>query len=234
MSPPKVLLMLIGFLHLAGMTAIAYPDSLKPEAEFLTRCGMAPFESVKEILSNPKKVDFKLDTWREGDYKVIRSETDLHAIYPHPVSYFVEELLDYENTKNVFPRAVESVLEYASNDPFGLHSLRMHIDVRVLGFGAEYSYVTDNWMERCSGGYLQKYHLNRSPDGTLYQVLGSWYVEEIQYNGKPHTYIRNLAIVGIRKGSLAMELAMRAFGIWQLKRNFKNINKAVEKRIAAE
>ena len=110
----------------------------------------------------------------------------------------------------------------------------MHIDVRVLGFGAEYSYVTDHWVEPCSKGYLIKYNLNRSLDGTLYQVLGSWYLEELQYNGKPHTYIRNFAVVGVRKGSPAMELAMRAFGIWQLRRNFNNIDQAVVKRMAAE
>jgi hypothetical protein len=231
MSTLKNLISLVVFLQIAGTPALAYSDSLKPDAEFLTRCGMAPFESVKDILSNPKKVDFNLVTWREEENKIIRSETDVHAIYPHPVSYFVDEMLDYENTKNVFPRAVESLLEYAADDPFGLHSLWMHIDVKVLGFGAEYTYVTDNWMELCNAGYLQKYNLNRSPDGTLYQVLGSWYLEEIQYNGKPHTYIRNFAVIGVRKGSLAMELAMRAFGVWQLRRNFDNINDAIEKRI---
>jgi hypothetical protein len=206
-------------------------DPLVPEAEFMVRAEIAPFESVEDLLFNPKKIDFKLTSWSQNDRKVIRSETDVHAIYPYPVGYFVEELLDFENTKNIFPRVVESVLEEASEDPFGLHTLWVHIDVKVLGFGAEYTYATNNWMERHGSGYLQKYNLNRSPDGMLYQLVGSWYVEEILYQGKPHTYIRNFAVIGIQKGSVPMEVAMRAFGIWQMKRVFGNINRAVESRL---
>jgi hypothetical protein len=113
----------------------------------------------------------------------------------------------------------------------GLHVLWVHIDVKVLGFGAEYTYVTNNWLERRGDGYLQKYNLNRCPDGTLYQLIGSWYVEEIEHNGTPHTYIRNFAVIGIRKGSMPMEIAMRTFGTWQLKRVFDNIQEAVEKSL---
>ena len=222
--------LLLLFHAMAPLTA----DSLKPEAEFLTRGGMAPFGTVDELLLNPRKIYFDVSSWQHEDWKVIRSETDLHAIYPYPVEYFVDELLNFENTKNNFPRVVESVVEYASDDPFGLHTLRAHIDIRVLGFGAEYVYVTNNWMERKGNGYLQKYNLNRCPDGTLYQLIGSWYVEGIEHQGKPHTYIRNYSVIGIRKGSLPMEVAMRAFGIWQLSRVFSNINRAVERRINGE
>jgi len=218
-------------LILCSNLSFAQTGTLEPEAEFLTRGEMASFETVDELLFNPQKIDFKLASWQQDEQKIIRSETDLHAIYPYPVEYFIDELLNFENTKNTFPRVVDSVLEDASADPFGLHTLWVHIDVKVLGFGAEYTYVTNNWMERCGNGYLQKYNLNRCPDGTLYQLIGSWYVEEIQYQGKPHTYIRNYAVIGIRKGSLPMEIAMRAFGVWQLKRIFNNINDAVEKRL---
>ena len=106
--------------------------------------------------------------------------------------------------------------------------------VKVLNFGAEYVYVTNNWMEKVGDGYIQKYNLNRSPDGTLYQMLGNWYIEEIIYEGQPYTYIRQYAILGIRKGSLAMEVAMRTFGSWQLKQVFKNMYRAIEKRAESD
>ncbi|MBN1685827.1 MAG: hypothetical protein JW852_04185, partial [Spirochaetales bacterium] len=73
-------------------------DSLKPEAEFLTRGGMAPIDSVDALLFNPTPVFFKVESWRQEEWKVIRSETDLHAVYPYPVDYFVAELLNFENT----------------------------------------------------------------------------------------------------------------------------------------
>ena len=211
-----------------------YTDSLKPEAEFLTRGEMAPYDSVEDLLFQPKAIQYEIDSWHQDGWKVIRSESDMHAIYPHPVSYFLDELLNFENTKNNFPRVVESRVEYASDDRFGLHTLFAHIDIKVLGFGADYTYVTNNWTERHNDGYLQRFNLNRCPDGTLYELLGSWYLQEIEYQGQQYTYIRNYAVIGIRKGDLPTELAMRAFGAWQLRRVFGNINDAVERRIASE
>ncbi len=227
-------------LYLILILAIVCPalsfgetDELQPEAEFMTREGTADFESVEQLLSKPKKISQDISSWRQNGFKVIRSETDVHAIYPHPVEYFVEEILNFENTENIFPRVVDAKVESASDDPFGLHRLWVHTDIKVLSFGAEYVYVTNNWMERTENGYLQKYNLDRCPDGTLYQLIGSWYVEEIDYEGKPHTYIRNFSVVGIRKGSVPMEVAIRAFGMWQLRQLFGNLNKAVEKRAIA-
>jgi hypothetical protein len=221
-SQIAVLLTLFSVLSIEG-----FADPLLPETEFSVRPGRAGIHTVEELLANPTKVEFELDSWKHEGSRIIRTVNDVHAVYPYPVELFLQELLDYENNKNIFPRVSESVLEYSSEDPFGKHSLRIHMEVKVLGFGADYTYVTDNWTAKHGRGYLMKYNLNRCPDGTLYQLLGSWYVEEITYKGEPHTYIRNYAILGIQKGSLPMEIAMRAFGIWQLKSVFENIAQAV-------
>ena len=205
-------------------------DTLKPEAEFKIRAWRAPFESIESLLKSPVKIEMNLRSWKHDNQKIIRSETDIHAIYPYPVEFFVDELLNFENTESIYPRVKESFVEYASNDRFGKHSLFVHMGVEVLGFGADYTYVTDNWMEHAQKGYVQKYRLNRSPDGMLYQLLGSWYIEEIMLKGEPHTYIRNYAIIGIQQGTLPMELAMKAFGLWQLKQIFKNLSASVETR----
>jgi hypothetical protein len=231
MSEKTAYILLLCLTALSSQHAFPQSETLEPEAEFMTRVGMAQFESVEDLLHNPTKIFSKLDSWQHNENKVIRSETDVHAVYPYPVEYFVDELLNFENTKNIFPRVVDSVLEESSKDPFGLHVLWVHIDVEVLGFGAEYTYVTNNWMERRGEGYLHKYNLNRCPDGTLYQLIGSWYVEEIDYHGTPHTYIRNYSVIGVRKGSIPMELAMRTFGMWQLNQVFGNIQEAVKKRL---
>ena len=221
---------LLVLLAVSNVPLIHGESPFVPEAEFIIRSGMAEFESVESLLEKPSKLQLDIQSWRGDGKRAIRTETDYHAIYPVPVDYFLYELTNYENTKNNYPRVVESKLEYASEDRFAKHSLWVHVRVKVLNFGAEYVYVTDNWMEKAGDGYIQKYNLNRSPDGTLYQMLGNYYVEEIIYEGKPHTYIRQYAILGIKKGSRAMEIAMKAFGGWQLRQVFKNIYRAIEKR----
>jgi hypothetical protein len=212
-----------------AISIVGFTEPLLPEAEFALLTGPAPFESVEDLLNNPTKVAYELDTWRQDGDKIIRTESDVHAIYPYPLEFFLQELLDFENTKDVYSMVRESTLEYASDDPFGKHSLMVRFGVKVLGFGAEYTYVTDSWTEALGSGYLQKYRLNRCPDGTLYQLRGSWFIDEIIHNGEPHTYIRNYAIIGIQKGSLAMELAIRTFGIWQLQQVFNKTADAVRK-----
>ena len=212
-----------------AISIVGFTEPLLPEAEFALLTGPAPFESVEDLLNNPTKVAYELDTWRQDGDKIIRTESDVHAIYPYPLEFFLQELLDFENTKDVYSMVRESTLEYASDDPFGKHSLMVRFGVKVLGFGAEYTYVTDSWTEELGSGYLQKYRLNRCPDGTLYQLRGSWFIDEIIHNGEPHTYIRNYAIIGIQKGSLAMELAIRTFGIWQLQQVFNKTADAVRK-----
>jgi hypothetical protein len=212
-----------------SISIVGFTEPLLPEAEFALLTGPAPFASVEDLLNNPTKIAYELDTWRQDGDKIIRTESDVHAIYPYPLEFFLQELLDFENTKDVYSMVRESTLEYASDDPFGKHSLMVRFGVKVLGFGAEYTYVTDSWTEELGSGYLQKYRLNRCPDGTLYQLRGSWYIDEIIHNGEPHTYIRNYAIIGIQKGSLAMELAIRTFGIWQLQQVFNKTADAVQK-----
>ena len=137
------LLMLFSALPENGLA-----DALRPEAEFSVRPGRAHVNTVEELLSNPTGIEFELDSWRHEGNRIIRTVNDVHAVYPYPVQLFLNEMLDYENNENVYPRVRESVLEYSSQDPFGKHSVRIRMYVKVLGFGADYTYVTDNWTEK--------------------------------------------------------------------------------------
>ena len=234
MQPTRTIRSLCAAALVASISYLHADPILEPEAEFLIRSGMAEFDSVESLYENPRKLQYEVDSWRVDGWKVIRSETDFHAIFPVPIEYVIFELTNYENTKEIYPRVVESKLEYASPNRYDRHALWVHLRIKVLNFGAEYVYVTNNWLEESGNGYIQKYNLNRSPDGTLYQMLGNWYIEEILVDGEPHTYVRQYAILGIQKGTTTMEVAMRAFGAWQLRQIFKNIYRAIREKIDSE
>ncbi len=198
------------------------------------RGGQEPYPSIESIFENPTKLQMEVEAWEENGRHLIRSITDFHAIYPVPMQSILEVLMDYDGTKKAYPRVDESVVERGDSDPHGMHTVRIHVSIKVLGFGGEYSYVTNNYVEPYGDGYIQRYDLEQSPDGRFFQMSGNWYVEEIEYQGKPHSYLRQYAVVGIQKGSLPMEIAMRTFGGVNLRYMFKNLYDEAKRRYALE
>ncbi len=197
------------------------------------RGGQAPYPTVESILENPTKVDMQVTAWEDNGFHKIRSVTDYHVVYPVPMKHILDVLLDYEGTKEVYPRVDESVIEKGDSDPRGMHTVRIHVSIKVFGFGGAYSYITNNYVEPYGDGYIQRYDLQRSPDGRFFQMSGNWYVEELEYGDEPHTYLRQYSVVGIRKGSLPMEVAMRTFGGINLRYMFGNVYDAALKRFKA-
>lgn len=202
--------------------------TLEPEAEFAVRTGQAEYSSPEDLIEKPRKLQLNVTSWDHNGHYVIRAESDIDCIYPLPVRDFVEVLLDYEHTKEYYPRVVESELKHTSEDPYGKHTLLVHISIEVLGIGENYYYATNNWMERHNRGFVQKFNLADSPDGRFYQMLGNWYLEELEIRGRKHTYVRQYSILGIRRGSGAMEVAIKAFGTLNLKFLFKNLYHAAK------
>jgi hypothetical protein len=207
---------------------------LVPEAEFMIRSGAAEFGAVAELIDNPTKIEYSITSWHQDGGHVIRTESDFHAIFPVPIEQVLSVLLDYSGQKKIHSNVVECIVLDAGSDPFDRHTVLASVGIRVLGFGDSYTYVTNNWVEQSrSGGYIQKYNLAESVDGKLYQMLGNWYIEPVDYEGRQYTYIRQYVILGIRRGSVAMELAMRTFGAMSLKRQFRNLSNATKQKSTA-
>ena len=217
-------------LYFGSRLIIADPV-IPPEAEFKIREGRAPFESVEDLIDNPSKVEMKVSTWKVDGFHIIRSESDFHAIFPVPVDKVMSALLDYAGTVDIYPRVRSSTLVSATPEPFGLHQVEINMGIKVLGFGGEYTYITNNWVEaNSSNGFTQKFNLHRSVDDKLYQMLGSWYLEPVHYEGAEYTYIRQYAILGIQRGSIAMEIAMKTFGAMSLRQQLDQLSTASKKR----
>ncbi len=203
---------------------------LPPEAEFKTRSGIAEFASVEELLDNPTKLEMSISSWQIDGHYFIRSESDFHAIFPVPVEQVLRVLLDYEGTEKTYRRVRESALLASYGEEYDRHVVRLDVAIKVAGFGDEYVYVTNNFLERDeAGGYIQKFNLERSVDDKLYQMLGNWYVREIAYAGRRYTYVRQYAILGIQRGSFAMELAMKTFGALSLRQQFRQLSEATKR-----
>ena len=222
--PIFVAMLGIAFVEAAGADPI-----VEPEAVFMIRSEVAYYDSAENLVDNPTKVEMNLTSWKVEGYRIIRSETDLHSIIPVPIDQVLAVLIDYADAKNTFPRVRESVIVESSPDPFDRQSVQIEMGIKVLGFGDVYSYVINNWVDQEEfGGYTQKYNMERSIDDKLYQMLGNYYLEPVIVDGINYTYIRHYAVIGIQRGSRAMELAMKTFGMASLRKVLKRVSEAAK------
>ena len=216
---------LIGITHLE---VVSTQSIIQPEAEFMIRSGVASYTSAENLIDNPTKVEMNLTSWKVEGRRIIRSETDLHSIIPVPIDHVLAVLLDYAGAENMFPRVRESILLERSPNPFDRQTVQIDLGIKVLGFGDVYSYVVNNWVDEEFGAYTQKFNMERSIDDKLYQVLGNYYIEPVVVDGIDCTYIRHYAIVGIQRGSRAMEFAMKTFGMASLRQTLKRVSIAAK------
>ena len=174
-------------------------------------------------------VQVRIIPWKVDSHHIIRSETDFHAVFPVPIETVLHHLLDYDGIKDTYPRVRDSYVVDAEKEPFGRHTVRTYLGIKVLGFGETYTYITNNWVEpQGDKSYIQKYNLEESVDDKLYEMLGNWYIEEVVLGGNRYTYVRQYTIIGIQRGSLAMELAMKAFGSLSLRQQFRQLSEATK------
>lgn len=205
-------------------------DTAGPRSSHI-RAEPAPYASVEALLNDPGRIAMTVSSRREAGRHLIESETDFHTVVPVPVTSVLSVLLDYEGQNEVYGRVRHAELLEAAEDPFGKHTVRVEVAVKVLGVGTEYAYVTDNWVrQQDDGAYTQTYELAESPDGTFYRMSGNWYIREIMYEGQRCTYVRQHTVLGIQKGSRAMELAMRTFGGMGVRQNLRELSTAADKR----
>ena len=231
MKPHRIYSLLVMCIFVCfAVPADLYADQLViNESEFETRPGMADFLTMRTLIDNPTKIDLEVTSWDDDGMHFIRSESDFHAIIPVSLEKVLGLLIDYEATKDIYSRVRKSIIIDAEDDPYERHTVRTDIFISVLGFGDGYSYVTNNWVDEADGTYLLRFNLEDSVDDKLYQMIGSWYVEPVDYDGVEYTYIRQYSIIGIQQGNIAMEIAMRTFGALSLKQMLRQFSKATKR-----
>lgn len=222
-------------LIIATLPATLFSDPvIRPEALFLTREGIVTTTPLRDLIEDPHRIAMDVSGWDESGFHVIRSEYDFHTVIPAPVELVLEVITDATRASEMYKNISECRVLDAGENRFDRQVIYTEVEFRVLGFVGGYSYITNNYLERLGEtSYLQKYHLVESSDDTLYQMLGNWYVEEVEIDGNTCTYVRQYTVVGIQRGSLAMELAMRTFGAANVRQVFKQLTREVGRELEA-
>lgn len=186
----------------------------------------AAYSSMESILKNPETISFFV----EGEDKCgsLTSSCDMHAIFPIGAKSLYSILLDPEKTLKVFTdtKSIQNV-SFNGGDPCRVLQ-RQVIEISALGITKTYDYLLDLKTEVSKDGkeFKSSWNLVDSPDGTFSAVSGSWYFKELEYKGKPCTYVRNFTVNVMAKPFSGQKLILKLFAEGRIKKTLEDLYKA--------
>ena len=190
--------------------------------EFEHRFGIAEQGFDSTLIRNPVRVDKLVEGFSENGDRRLLTITDMHALYPVPLESVVRVLTSYGSFYMFYRRLVRSTDLTPENGPFDYHRLRNVSRAGALGIEREYDYTIRIFTELTQlGAFRQKWRLETSNDGRLYAAYGSWYLEEVELEGKGYTYLRYFNATGFIEVPVGLETIMNTFMEADIKKVFR-------------
>ncbi len=155
-------------------------------------------DSFEGLDSTAREIEGRVEKWVDDGHRLARMISDFHAVFPFPIEQIIPVFTDHENEDKVYPR-IDNSSDLSPSTPVDEpHFQEIEISFKFLGFGEEYHYILyriPRWYE--DGSFLIHWALVHSIDGKYFELYGSWYLQEFQRDGKPHTYLRNFIRTGL-------------------------------------
>ena len=198
---------------------------------------LAPAEGVDyaALMQNPTELSFTVDT-SPPPPATTASVGDLHALYPVPLALMREVVTDYNAYPSFAPRVTVSSAQRIGDDP-PTWNQRLTLSFRVLFFGSDYDYyitVTEPPLSDNPHGnseeFAMHYRMERSLDGKLSDVAGSWYLRAVEINGVEHTYARYFNSIHFAHDQFGLRLALRNLGARDMKLAMDAFYREAERR----
>ncbi len=165
--------------------------------KFDTRFDRVSNQSWREIFQNPEVVSLYLEQV-PGDGSRQVTVGDVNAVFPVQAKYFFRALIDYSSYPRVSPRTVFDAERSSRSGPFQYHKRVQKVSAQFLGFGQTYLFVTNNYETRLGKDqYGLKWNLEKSLDNKFFSLTGSWYIEGMNCDGTPCSYVRYFNRTGL-------------------------------------
>ncbi|MGC9312010.1 MAG: hypothetical protein ACP5IA_04920 [Sediminispirochaetaceae bacterium] len=238
-QPASVLLLLI-FIAAAPFPLMGSPGldwngtHFKIPQDFVYRDSPA-VDSFEGLDSTAREIEGRVEKWNENGHKMARMISDFHAVFPFPVEQIIPVFTDHENEDKVYPRIDKSSDLSPDLHPNEPHFQEIEISFKFLGFGEEYHYILyriPRWYE--DGSFLIHWALVHSIDEKYFELFGSWYLQEFQRDGKPHTYLRNFIQTGLIDPPKMLKTFTNLFARNDVRGFFDAVHEAAEKNVLTQ
>ncbi len=182
------------------------------------------------LVEEPQVINFEVDT-SPPEPATTASLGDVHAVYPVPLAVLRDTLTDFAAHPGFMPRVAESRAEQLSEDP-AVWEQRVRLVFRVLVFSSEYDFtmtITDTELAQ-RGQFGLHYQMDESHDSRLHDVIGSWYMREVEVNGQPHTYLRYFNSIHFAQDQFGLRLGLRNQGARDMQNTMNALYEEADRR----
>ena len=222
----KNFLLLIFIFTAAVLFSDLKENSKSGEADY-SGYGISGNPDYHKLLQKPVRIIKKYDKDKEKDRFSIIS--DYHMLIPCSVDDLACLLADLDTCENVFPRMADSEVYYHAQFPEDIYYQRVKTDFETLGIGKEYEYTLKVFFdERTGSRFKMRWALNESLDNSFSVFEGSWYCEEVEFENKKYTYLRNFTETEFIDPGFFTVFAVKHFSEGEIKRAFRSITSALQ------
>ena len=176
MKPYLLLLLLLIFT----VTGDAQPS-------FRSAASMPENVNLRRILEKPEVINTRVERIDEGSNTWISMEVDIHACTAIPLERMKEVITDYSRYTQIYRRT--TVSRIAGRNERGTLAF-FEVSVGALGIYvvSSFTLLKEINIDTPDSFYLTFTHV--SDDGTIRNILGSWYLRKVEIDGRTYTYMR--------------------------------------------
>lgn len=216
------------FLPIAGADPI--PDIVKTEYRF--RAAIPVGTDPYKLGSKAEVIEQVIDKEHPG-VQGLFTITDSQALFMLSARSIILCLLDHDGEASIYPRLVYSK-DLTPERPFDKpHIQEVRTEFTFVGIGDSFSYRLERYpLFFPDGSFLIAWKLEKSLDGKMSELYGSWYVKPLEptSDGTPRTYLRNFVNTVFPDPIPGTTLTMKLFGTSSLRGFFRSLESAAAKQ----
>ncbi len=218
-------ILLVFYVFTACMVFSDFNDNNKEYDEYCGY-GISGKPDYIDLLDKPVRI---LKEYNKTDGKRFSIISDYHMLIPCSVSELAELLSNLDSSEDVFPRMALSEVYYHAKFPRDIYYQKVITDFETLGFGREYEYTMKVYFDENSDTrFKMRWTLNESVDNTFSVFEGSWYCEEVIFQDKKYTYLRNFTETEFIDPGFITVFAVKHFSEGEIRKAFKSIKTAIQ------
>jgi len=205
-------------------------NSVKPENAI--RFSVHDSSEFETLYESPKTISFQVfEKTVKGESRLF-AKGDYHAVYPIKMKYIQRIMENIDGQENFQKSIAESkVICSDTNTQSAYYKQKLKTQFGFLFFKAQYHNIINLYVPKNQDKdtYGMWFTLEKSLDNKMMQSRGSWFLKEVEVNGKACTYIRYFLYNGFEEETFGLRGALKNFSEGEVKKTLDNIYSASNK-----
>jgi len=183
----------------------------------------------------PTVIDFTVSEYQKDDIEIVRSDLDIHQVVGVPIEAFAQVFTNRDRTGEYMPNLDHYEWTPLPDEPGDVVMEIQRVGIKFMGIDArvairQRSEAIDR-MDEEPRTFVLEYRMVESLDGKLYSSGGTFYLEEIEVNGRRATYIRQENTTEFKSPFFGFPGVLRAFAPIGTRRLYRAMAEEAERYV---